>query len=61
MITRSTCSAGDGRFTISTDYQEVGGSWALSSAPFYPRGADNRLVPEPVLVSIDISHILFRS
>jgi hypothetical protein len=27
----------------------------------YPRGADNLRVPEPVLVSIDIAHIGFRS
>jgi hypothetical protein len=27
----------------------------------YPRGADNRPVPEPVLASMDISHVGFRS
>jgi len=33
------------------DYQEVGGLMVPYRRRVYPRGADNRLVPEPVLVS----------
>ena len=43
------------------DYQEVGGLMEPHRRRIYPRGSDNRPVPEPVLVSIDISHIGFRS
>jgi hypothetical protein len=40
------------------DYQQV---MVPRRRRVYPRGADNRSVPEPVLVSMDISHVGFRS
>jgi hypothetical protein len=43
------------------DYQQVSGIVMPRRRRVYPRGADNRLVPEPVLVSMDIRHIGFRS
>jgi hypothetical protein len=43
------------------DYQQVGGLMVAHRRRVYPRGADNQRVPQPALVSIDISHIGFRS
>jgi hypothetical protein len=43
------------------DYQEVGGLMVPHRRRVCPRGVDNRLVAEPVLVSIDIGYIGFRS
>jgi hypothetical protein len=43
------------------DYQEVGGLMVPHRRRVYARGVDNKMVPEPVLVSIDICHIGFRT
>lgn len=43
------------------DYQPVSGLMAPRLRRVYPRGADNRRAREPLLVSIDIDYIGFRS
>jgi hypothetical protein len=43
------------------DYRQVGGIMAPHRRRIYPRGSDNQRIPEPVLVSIDIARIGFRS
>ena len=42
------------------DYRQVSGIMVPHRRRVYPLGADNRQVPEPVLVSIDITHASFR-
>jgi hypothetical protein len=43
------------------DYRQVSGIMVPHRRRVYGRGLDNHRVPEPVLVSIDISHIIFKS
>ncbi|MDB5479170.1 MAG: hypothetical protein JWO83_223, partial [Caulobacteraceae bacterium] len=43
------------------DYREVSGIMAPHRRRVYPLGVDNQPRPEPVLVSIDITHMSFRS
>ena len=43
------------------DYQQVSGIMVPCRRRVYPRDLDNQRVPDPVLVSIDIAHIGFRS
>jgi hypothetical protein len=43
------------------DYRQVSGTMVPRRRRVYPRGLDNQRVPEPMLVSIDIAHISFRS
>src|SRR5579864_6704635 len=43
------------------DYRQVSGIMVPHRRRVYLRGIDNQLVPEPVLLSIDIAHIGFQS
>ncbi len=60
MTSRSTCLNGAPSLLYATDYRDVGGIIIPATRRGYAYQGDYQLVPEPLLVAIDMGEITIR-